>query len=139
MIRQLLLAGLLAGTALTGLQLVTTDAGVVDTETAGGSFTAEICSEEDCKVVHARGLDDHECNPDEWHFVITQTSRESAPRSIHVTWQDGDATVGLSRVTGQTAHYRTSSYLDQPVEDATARIAEDWDGQFRLGEGPCRG
>lgn len=71
--------------------------------------------------------------------MLTRTSTQRAPRSIHVTWTDGDAAVGLERVTGHTAHYTTRSRLDQPVEDATARVDEDWDGRFTLGEGPCRG
>lgn len=137
--RTLLVVTLLAGAGLAGVQLVTTQAGLVDTEPAQGSFAADLCSERDCKLVHAQNLDGYDCNPDGWHFVITKVDRESPPGSIHVTWEDGDAAVGLSEVRGHTAHYRTSSYLDQAVEDATVRIHEDWDGTFRLGEGPCQG
>lgn len=135
--RWILLAALALTTGLLALNLVGTLAGVSDAEEAGGSFTADLCAEEDCKIVHAQALDDHECNEAEWHFVITRVDEETAPRSIHVTWSQGDAAVGLDRITGKSAHYRTSSYLDQPVEDATARIHEDWEGRFNLGEGPC--
>lgn len=136
--RALLVAALVVSAGMVWTQAEGTQAGLVDTEQAGGSFTADLCDDSDCKIVHADSLEGYDCNPDEWHFTITQTSPEQAPGSIHVIWEDADAAVGLERVTGKVAHYRTSSYLDQQVEDATARIHEDWDGRFNLGEGPCQ-
>lgn len=135
MIRGLLVAALVATAGAAAMEIAPTLAGLADEEQAGGSFTADLCADRDCKLVHAQ-VGDHDCG-EEWHFIITRVDADSAPQSIHVTWTDGDAAVGLDRVTGQTAHYRTSSYLDQDVEDATARIHEGWDGRFTLGEGPC--
>jgi hypothetical protein len=136
--RLLLVAALVTTAGLAAIDMAPTLAGLADTEKAHASFEADLCEDRSCQVVHASGLDDHDCNADEWHFAITQVDPDTAPRSIHVTWAEDDASVGLERVTGKTAHYRTSSHLEQPVENATTRITEDWDGTFRLGEGPCR-
>lgn len=137
MMRALLLTALALTAGLALVELTPTLAGIADEEQASGSFTADLCADRDCKLVEAGALRDHDCRPDEWRFVLTKMDPERAPRSIHVTWSDGDAAVGLHDVAGGSAHYRTSSYLDQDVEKATARVPEDWDGRFNLGEGPC--
>lgn len=94
-------------------------------------------------------LTDHECvsgdeddndedQQGEWHFVITKTGRASAPSEIFVSWASGATeTVGVWKVTGSTAHYRTTSHLDEPVSDAVAATADGWSGQFNLSHGPC--
>jgi hypothetical protein len=138
MMRTLLVAALVATAGFLALETVPTLAGLADEEQAAGSFTVDLCHERDCKIAHADSLEDHDCEEDRWKFVITRVDTDRAPSSIHVTWEGGaDATVGLDRARGKTAHYTTSSYTDRPVEDATARIYEAWDGNFRLGEGPC--
>ena len=96
----------------------------------------------DCNsnVVTAKSLQDHECNDQEWHFVITKVGKDgsAAPASIAVRWQSGEnLDVRLDRVTGQTAHYLTTEHLDQPVTEATANMPEGWSGQFNLSHGPC--
>lgn len=135
--RLVLLAALAVTAGFVALEVAGTLAGVSDAEEGGGSFTADLCADDPCKIIHAEGLENYRCNEAEWDLVITNVDTETAPRSIHVTWSEGDASVGLHSMRGHTAHYRTSSYLDQPVEDATARIHEDWNGRFHLGEGPC--
>lgn len=91
------------------------------------------------KTIHAKALDDHECNSAEWHFVITQIESEAlAPASIHVVWANGnEQDVGRSAFTGKTAHYVTSANLDSTVTDAYTQIYEAWCGQFNLSHGPC--
>src|SRR5947209_3326917 len=71
----------------------------------------------DSKTIHAKALNDHECDSSEWGFVITQVHDQgSAPSSIDVTWANGDSeTVNLSDFTGHTAHYITTSNLDSRV------------------------
>lgn len=137
--RLLLVTGLVLTSGVVALEVTGTFAGMQDDETAAGSFRADLCHERPCEMIHAHGLDDHDCNEDEWRFVITSVDAETAPRSIHVNWSGGDASVGLDRVTGSVAQYGTSSYLDQQVEDAQTRLPEDWSGEFNLGEGPCQG
>jgi len=69
-------------------------------------------------------LTDHECDVTEWHFVITQLGAESAPGVIIVVWTGGASeAVPLWKVTGSTAHYRTTSNLDRAVTDAMAPMA----------------
>jgi hypothetical protein len=91
------------------------------------------------ETIEAKALTDHDCNSDEWHFVITQVEPEAnAPQSITVKWANGDSeTVLLDEVTGKTAHYRTTSHLDSTVVSATAVIYNGWSGQFNLSHGPC--
>jgi hypothetical protein len=91
------------------------------------------------KTIYAQALTDHDCNSDEWHFVITQVEpAANAPASIEVEWANGDTeTVLLDDVTGKTAHYRTESNLDSTVVSATAVIYSGWSGQFNLSHGPC--
>jgi hypothetical protein len=90
-------------------------------------------------TITAKGLADHECNSDEWHFVITQVDSEAqAPDSIMVEWANGDTeVVPLDDFTGKTAQYRTTSNLDSTVVSATAQIYVGWSGQFNLSHGPC--
>jgi len=91
------------------------------------------------KQISAKAIDDHECNPQEWHFVITEVKDEaSAPSSIIVGWA-GDVLeqVALSNYTGKTAHYTITKHLDLAVVSATAKIYADWGGQFNLSHGPC--
>ena len=102
-----------------------------------GLFSA--ASATDSKEISAKALTDHECNSEEWHFVITQVDDEAdAPESIHVVWANGDeANVPLDKVTGGTAHYATVANLDSTVTSATADIYSYWSGQFNLSHGPC--
>src|SRR5829696_4188621 len=90
--------------------------------------------------IDAHGLNNYSCNSNEWHFVINQIrpNEGDAPGSITVSWDNGDEEeVGLSRRTGQTAHYITTSNLDARVTSATAEIYSSWSGQFVLSHGPC--
>ena len=91
--------------------------------------------------ISAKALNSHSCNSDEWHFVITQVRDEaSAPSSITVKWDNGDSEeVGLTKYTGKTAHYTTTSNLDANVTSADADIYTSWRGQFNLSHGPCGG
>jgi hypothetical protein len=89
--------------------------------------------------VKSSTLTDHECNSSEWHFVITQlTSDSQAPASIRVTFSNGQTiSVPLEKVTGKTAHYTTTRFLNLTVVSATAEITGAWSGQFNLSHGPC--
>jgi hypothetical protein len=100
------------------------------------SFVAQ-CSQE----IEAKALCDHQVNWDEWHFVITGiTGGVEAPASIHVEWSNGSSeNVPLDGVTGNVAHYTTTSNLDADVTSATAVISSAWDGQFNLSHGPACG
>jgi hypothetical protein len=106
--------------------------GSAGTAFATGSSTTSI-------GVNQGSLSDHECNSSEWHFVITQiASDEQAPASISVTFDNGKTiSVSLDKVTGGTAHYATTQYLDSKVVSATADIYEGWSGKFNLSHGPC--
>lgn len=83
-------------------------------------------------------ITDHECVSYEWHFVITQIGA-AAPGTIWVSW--GNATMDLARekITGGTAHYRTTENLDRPVTAAYAVLPATWSGQFNVSHGPCFG
>jgi hypothetical protein len=89
--------------------------------------------------VNPGSLTDHECNTEEWHFVITQIDTEAhAPSSIVVTWTGGvTETVPLDNFTGGTAHYTTTLHLNLTVTGATATIYDGWSGTFNLSHGPC--
>ena len=91
------------------------------------------------KPISAKALTSHECNADQWQFVITQVDAQAdAPTSIHVTWANSNSEdVPLSTFTGMTAHYRTTDNLDSTVTSATADIYSAWSGQFNLSDGPC--
>jgi hypothetical protein len=91
--------------------------------------------------ITAKALDDHECDNEEWHFVITQVESESkAPGSIRVEWANGDkAVLSLQKFTGGTAHYASKENLTSKVTSATAQIYSSWSGQFNLSHGPCGG
>jgi len=94
------------------------------------------------KTIHVEepSLSDHECNSDEWHFLINQIDEnKTKPASIDVTWFNGNTEtikIGLP-ITNTVAHYRTSKNLDSTVTSATASIYGDWSGQFNLSHGPC--
>jgi hypothetical protein len=94
-------------------------------------------------TITAKGLTDHECDETEWHFVITGVAGRVPPASITVTWDDNGTpvteTVPLDRVTGNVAHYVTTSNLDLTLVSATAVIFTGWSGQFNLSHGPCEG
>ncbi len=82
----------------------------------------------------------HDTDNTEWHFVITQTTEAQAPASIQVTWVGGPtSTVPLDKVTGGTAHYRTTANLNKDLQTATARILGAWTGQFNVSHGPACG
>lgn len=100
-----------------------------------------VFASEGTKTIQAKALDDHECDDEEWHFVITQVDGESlAPASILVKWANGSSkVVSLWKFTGHTAHYRTTANLDSSVDSATAQIYSGWEGQFNLSHGPCDG
>jgi hypothetical protein len=84
-------------------------------------------------------LTDHECNSNEWHFVITQIdAKADAPATIHVVWaNNASEDVALSDFTGHTAHYTTTSNLGSTVVSASAVIYSGWSGTFVLSHGPC--
>ncbi len=90
--------------------------------------------------IQAKALTDHECNADQWHFIINGVDTEAhAPASISVTWDDdSQQTVELDRFTpGGVAMYTTTEHLDATVTAATATIYGTWSGQFNLSDGPC--
>jgi hypothetical protein len=91
------------------------------------------------ETISAKALTSHSCDDSEWHFVITSvTDEQAAPGSITVSWTDGStATVALEKVTGGTAHYRTTAHLTSTVSAATAEIYAGWTGEFNLSHGPC--
>lgn len=93
----------------------------------------------DTRTISAKALTNHECNDDEWHFVINQITDEAhAPASITVNWANGASeTVDMSAFTGHVAHYTTDSNLDSTVTSATTEIYSSWHGQFNLSHGPC--
>ena len=88
--------------------------------------------------VPAKAILSHTCDAGEFHFIITQIANEAlAPASIHVIWDNGaEEDVPMSRYTGGSAHYLTTSNLDAYVVSATATLA-GWSGQFNLSHGPC--
>lgn len=104
-----------------------------------GIHSANAVSVEQTTSISAKAISDHECNADEWHFVITQVASEGqAPASIHVVWEDeSEADVPLQKYTGSTAHYQTTDHLDSLVVSASATIYSGWEGQFNLSHGPC--
>ena len=64
---------------------------------------------------HGATISGHQCDSTEWHFVITQVDG-TAPSSITVSWSNGTSSVlGLSSLTGKTAHYRTTAHLGDGV------------------------
>lgn len=88
--------------------------------------------------ISAKALTDHECNADEWHFVITGIDTEAdAPASITVFWGGISEVLPLDKFTGGTAHYKTTDHLDLQVTGANASIYDAWSGQFNLSHGPC--
>lgn len=90
------------------------------------------------KTIDAKALTDHECNADQWQFVITGVDPIPAPASVTVHFSDGGTVVvPLQKVTGNVAHYVTTTHLDSTVTSATAVIESDWAGQFNLSDGPC--
>jgi len=99
------------------------------------------------KTIYAKALNDHECNANEWHFVITQVNEGAthAPTHIHIAWANGEiGQAAFYKYTGKTAHYATWSNLDSPVISASADIYSTWstggvhgNGQFNLSHGPC--
>ena len=99
----------------------------------------KVSAQSEPKTIEAKALTDHECNTEEWHFVINQIDVESnAPASIHVIWANGsDAVLSLDKFTGGVAHYSTTSNLDSRVISAKAEIYASWDGEFNLSHGPC--
>ena len=81
---------------------------------------------------------DGDCNATEWHFVITGiTGNIQAPDSIRVHWGNVYEEVPRVAVTGETAHYSTTHYLDKTVTLAEVYMSKSWSGQFNLSHGPC--
>jgi hypothetical protein len=105
-----------------------------------GTTTADSAAspQQSTKLIVAKAMDDHECDPGEWHFVITSVRDLEAPASIAANWSNGSsASISLGRVTGGVAHYTTTAHLSARVIGATAHIALTWSGQFNLSHGPC--
>jgi hypothetical protein len=135
--RTVLVVALLVGTFAVGIDALGTHAGFTSVRDAAGSFTAELCPEDECRIVHADSVDDYECNEDTWRFVINQIDPDEAPGAIHVSWSSANESVDRAKTAGKTVHYATDAHLDDTVEDATARVPDEWEGRFNLGEGPC--
>ena len=93
------------------------------------------------QVSGAKAINDHECVPTEWHWVLNQLDREAdAPRAISVTWANGQTIdVPLEKFTGKVAHYTTTANFNLAVVNATAVAPAGWSGQFNLSHGPCFG
>ena len=91
------------------------------------------------QTIYAKALTNHECDSEEWHFVINQIDDESlAPAYIQVSLSDGiEYTVLLTKFTGKVAHYTTTDALDFVVLEAKAHIYSEWSGQFNLSHGSC--
>lgn len=104
---------------------------------------ANISGGQGVKTVYVKPstLVDHECNSQEWHFVINQiVDGTSAPPFIWVSWYPGgpvNVQVPLWQFTGGVAHYVSTQYLDKTVSQAWAQIYDAWGGQFNLSHGPC--
>lgn len=107
----------------------------------GGGSGGNLAYATDTKTITASNVSgDHECNSNEWHFIINQIDKASdAPQTIHVVWANGASEdVPLDNVTpGGAAHYTTTSNLGSTVVSATAVIYSAWSGQFVLSHGPC--
>lgn len=102
------------------------------------SITVVAGGGEALKAIFAKALTDHECSLLEWGFTITQVPEDCVPGYIYVAWADGSTeTVPLSKYTGKTAHYVTTSHLESSVVGASTYICASWSGQFNLSHGPC--
>lgn len=135
-----LLVPLGTGLAQNGTDNQTSETNTTFNETNETNTTGENnTTTSDAKTIEAK-IGDHECNADEWQFVINQIdSEENAPATVNVTFE-GDivAEVDRSRFTpGGVAQYRTSENLESNVTSANTTIHATWDGQFNLGHGPC--
>ena len=124
--RGLTAAGLIAVTAATLLMM------------AWAIFPTAALADQQISV-NQGSLSNHQCNADEWHFVITQIDDESnAPATIQVTWANGaSANLSLANFTGGVAHYFSFENLNSTVTAATATIYSGWSGTFNLSHGPC--
>ncbi|HET7771494.1 MAG TPA: hypothetical protein VFN74_22170, partial [Chloroflexota bacterium] len=93
------------------------------------------------QVSGAKAINDHECVPTEWHWVMNQLDREQdAPRAISVTWANGQTfDIPLQKYSGKVAHYATTTNLNVAVTNATTVAPAGWSGQFNLSHGPCFG
>ena len=102
------------------------------------SWAADCEFEPTIKAINAN-LAGYTCNSSEWHFVITQISSEAlAPQLIGAFYTDGTIEpVYLESFSGGVAHYSTTSDLDKTLEKASAAIYLEWDGEFKLTQGPC--
>ena len=89
---------------------------------------------------HSATISGHGCDSTEWHFVINQIDG-TAPSSITVSWSNGTSSVvGLSSLTGPTAHYSTTAHLGDGVTATGASVVLPEGttvGNFNLSHGPC--
>jgi hypothetical protein len=89
--------------------------------------------------VNPGSLTNHECNADEWHFLINQIDiAANAPRRSMSPGRMG--TQPTSRLTSSPAvsliTFSTAN-LDSTVTSATATIYDGWNGLFNLSHGPA--
>lgn len=93
--------------------------------------------------VKESSLTDHECNNEEWHFVINQVDSEDlCPENIQVSWGNGSSEeIGLDKYSGSNGsgvcHYYSYENLSSPVIEGQAEIYSSWVGNFNLSHGPC--
>jgi hypothetical protein len=86
----------------------------------------------------AKAISDYSCDEAAWHFIITDVQDNEAPATISVVFEDGTTEViPLEKVTGNAAHYTSSTNVDLRVSSATAQLPAAWNGQFNLSSGPC--
>ncbi len=96
-------------------------------------------------IVHAKSISGHDCNPDEFGWVITQADEITPPPFITVTYDDNSVEViNLTKVTGGVAHYVTTNNLNHKAASGEASLSDSdyaaWtaaNGQFNLSHGPC--
>ncbi len=86
-------------------------------------------------------VDDFDCNPDEWKFMLKHGKAHTPPAEIYVDWgrPHGDEAVSLTHVSqGQVAMYVTTQNLEYTVQSMKAEVPEAWDESFfMLSHGPC--
>jgi hypothetical protein len=105
-----------------------------------GSGAARVDSALFSQTVQLHNTTTEDCNPDEWHFLLTNIDDgEEAPAFITITFLNaGEVQIPLTSVTpGGLAHYFWTANLDDTVVGGEAVVYDGWDGNFNLSHGPC--
>ena len=87
--------------------------------------------------------DGHDCDTNEWHFIINGVDKNQSPIPVEITitWSDYTTEkIALGEpVTATVLHFYSDSHLTDgkyPI-DATAVIYDAYGGNFNLSHGPC--